>query len=321
MTYRRLSLIGVVLTVAALSAPAEAVQIGTTWSSYNAVIRDDGTDPSRTDAVGDIRADILGSDGLTNTNLRLYETQLNLFDAAFDISQSDPSTLTYAVGACNANEALQPPQWIGTTPYPYYAAKSAIARGLDDSSVAPGPRSPEYNGPLPPTVPGAPDEIYDLQTHVREHNMSTPDALMVAAFAVPEDGDYMIMNFATRRWSNAGSGTNYQSASRIYGPDGKWLGDPASAYFQAAGVAHLVTAGTNASQWEIDPNCYGFTDLHAGDEIYFAQHKNLFTSGGTWWYDGTEVTFDIMRVPEPCTLLLVGLGMAGLMRRRRGAPS
>ena len=66
-----------------------------------------------------------------------------------------------------------------------------------------------------------------------------------------------------------------------------------------------------------------YTELlnFAGDEIYFVHHKNLFTIGGAWYYDGTEVTFDIMYVPEPSTLLLVGLGMAGLMRRRRGAPS
>ena len=294
---------------------------GTTWSSYNAVIRDDGTDPSRTDAVGEVRADIMGSDGTTNAQLRVYETQLGVFDPGFDISQSAGSLSYYdPMPSAIAQEYVQDSGWANgpLSGYYYYMGKSAIPRGDDNKSSYPlGPRKDEAAGPLPPTLPGAPAEIYDLQTHPNRDG----DQLIVTAFIVPEDGTYEILNFAARRWSEAGSGNSYQSSYRIYGPDGLWLGNPASIHFQGAGAAHILTDGTNDSQWQIDSSRYVLKSLAAGDEIYFAHHDNTFTASGPWYYDGTEITFDIRLIPEPSTWLLACLGLVCLVvyvRRRLG---
>lgn len=301
--------------VAGLAASAYGVTAGTSWSSYNTVIRDDGTNAATPDAVGTVKGDILGSDGLTNAELRIYQTDDEFTDVPFDVATPSGAFSNYFATTPSTNDpfsGLGGPGWFSSVRlgFRFYGAKSGIARGTDTRG------GDETDGPLPPTLPGAPADIYDLQFHPE----NSGDQLTVFSFVVPDDGWYEIKNFAGRRWSDR----NGNSGIRIYGPDGLWLGDPTSTFFQGANSAFLTVQGSDTSDWQIDPSSYLLPNLAAGDEIYFALHKNNYVPGGQWSFDGTEITFDVVKSPIPEPLTLVGLMMGGgaltrYLRRRSRA--
>ena len=300
-----------VMALCLVGSVAMAAPIGTSWSSYNLSIRDDGTNPNTPDASGDVKGCILGSDGSTTAMVRLYQTDGGYIgNANFDVDVSDGALSNYFATPPSTNEpfsGLGGPGWYSSTRlgFRYYVAKSDIARGTDTRG------GDETDGPLPPTLPGAPNEIYDFQYHP-ENGRDNP---VVLGFQIPEAGSYEVLNFAARRWSDNGD----NSAVRIFGPDGEWLGDPSSNFFAGVDMGELLLANTDGSDWQIDPASYVLPNLAAGDTIYFVLHRDTFDSDGQWSYDGTELTFDVVKVPEPGVMMLLATGLTAVygLRRRR----
>lgn len=131
-----------------------------------------------------------------------------------------------------------------------YAGKSTIRRGNDSN---------ESNSPSPLGV-------IDLQLH-------PPDdfKLIVAAFTVPESGNYTVSNLGMRRIDPT-SGQTAQlklfNSSRIL----------------------LTTLMATSQSWTLDSSTFNLGALNAGDKIYFA----VDSDGRNWW-DGIETAWTITK--------------------------
>jgi hypothetical protein len=135
----------------------------------------------------------------------------------------------------------------GWDPYPY-AAKSTVGRGSDGG---------EGNTPTPLGV-------FDLQLH-------PPDTehLTVAAFIVPEAGNYSVYDLAVRRVHNEGGPAGYR------------------VFDSAKNLLTHITASTN-QDWVTDPATYNLGALQAGDRIYFATDQEV-----EFGWDATEIIWTI----------------------------
>jgi hypothetical protein len=286
---------------------AQAAPIGTTWLSVNATIRDDGTIAGNPDAVGLVRGDILGSDGFTNAELKFY-TSTDDFGVAEPAIGADPVNFRTSGGAQTDGEldgAGDGPavgwwdEFVQGNPNTFpYVGKSSTDRTLSESDDG--------------TVNGLPG----LRTDVRDITFHAPlntDQLVTIAFVAPEDGLYLVENFAARAVSSAPSQNGRQSVALIDDRDGTDVVDLIVAGGDGMGGS---SGSTRYTKWIISDEAHLF-DLQAGEEIHFGVHHGSFeVDSDNWGLDNTEVAFDITVVPEPATMLLIVGGLAGALRRR-----
>jgi len=136
----------------------------------------------------------------------------------------------------------------GPDTYPY-AAKSTVGRGSDSGEG----NTPALSG------------VFDLQLHPPENNHLT-----VAAFIVPEAGDYSVYDLAVRRVHNEGDLAGYKVFD-----EGKSL------------LAYIVA--TTNQDWVTDPTTYNLGTLAAGDRIYFAVDRE----DANYDWDATEVIWTV----------------------------
>jgi len=134
----------------------------------------------------------------------------------------------------------------GWDAYPY-AAKSAIGRDSSEGNV--------------PTPLG----VFDLQLHPPEN-----DHLTVAAFIVPEAGNYSVYDLAVRRVHNEGDLAGY----RVFDSNKVLL-------------THIV-ASTDRN-WVTDPNTYNLGSRQVDDRIYFATDRE----DANFYWDATEIIWTI----------------------------
>jgi hypothetical protein len=134
--------------------------------------------------------------------------------------------------------------------YPY-AGKSTVGRGSDTG---------ETNAP-------APAGVFDLQLHPPNNGHLT-----VAAFRVPEAGNYVVSNLAVRRVDgNAGQ------TSRLL-------------VFDHLGVQIANLQASSNRAWVTQAGAFTINGLAAGSYIYFAAGRD-----GQYWWDATEVAWTVRR--------------------------
>jgi len=109
--------------------------------------------------------------------------------------------------------------------------------------------------------------VFDLQLHPPNN-----DHLTVAAFLVPENGNYQISNLAARRVDN-----NCCQTIRYY-------------LFNALQVQMSNLQASNNQAWVTDPNTYNLGSLTAGQYIYFGVWRD-----GAWAWDASEISWTVTR--------------------------
>ncbi|MBA7715823.1 hypothetical protein ES703_124881 [subsurface metagenome] len=107
--------------------------------------------------------------------------------------------------------------------------------------------------------------MFDLQLHPPEN-----DHLTVAAFVVPQTGQYSVYDLAVRRVWYEGDLAGY----KVFDEDKNLL-------------AYIVA--TTDQDWVTDPNMYNLGTLQAGDRIYFAVDRE----DANYFWDATEIIWTI----------------------------
>jgi len=147
--------------------------------------------------------------------------------------------------------------------------------------------------------------------------------LGVIAFIAPQDGEYEITNFGARAMqTNTGAPDRAVQSVHI-------IDDRTGTVVLDSIACGGIIEGSRDITWKFSPNTTTM-QLLAGDEIHFAVHAtDTFVAipadpGGTeeFYWDATNVAFDITLIPEPSTLLLaaigfLGVGLVGWRRRKR----
>ncbi len=144
------------------------------------------------------------------------------------------------------------------------------------------------------------------------------NSLGVIAFIAPVAGEYEITNFGARAIQTQGAASDGADQSVHIFDDGGTLLDS---------VAAGGLSGTRDITWKLSTKATPtILNLAAGEEIHFAVHATgTLAVGGAnqeFWWDSTNVAFDITLVPEPSTFLLaaigfLGVGLVGWRRRKR----
>ncbi|GAF75903.1 unnamed protein product, partial [marine sediment metagenome] len=82
----------------------------------------------------------------------------------------------------------------------------------------------------------------------------------------------------------------------------------------------ILDDGNRDLTWKLSPNTTTM-QLLAGEEIHFAVHStDMFAeivADQEFYWDPTNVAFDITLIPEPATMCLLALGGLALLNRRR----
>ena len=220
-------------TSASINISVNPVGIAGVWRSFDVIMQ--ATSPQGTVTDG----------SAVTADLEFYEStnddgvnKVSLFDTYTDGDHAEGFNHAEHIWANTS----------GVDAYPY-AAKSTVARGSD---------SGEANTPPPLGV-------LDLQLHPPDN-----DHLTVAAFVVPQAGNYSVYDLAVRRVWYEGGLAGY----KVFDEDKNLL-------------THIV-ASTD-QDWVTDPNTYNLGTLVAGDRIYFAVDRE----DANFWWDATEITWTI----------------------------
>ena len=139
----------------------------------------------------------------------------------------------------------------------------------------------------------------------------TPEFLIQSSsgrglFAIDVSGDSVLM---TAVISVSTGGPNFVTLGDLI-----WANDPSA---MITGITNFVVSG-------VVPQVIGFGDGLVESDVSFAANSVTIDYTSTDWGDGAFVSFDLVTthsvLPEPGTLALFGLGLAGLglaARRRR----
>jgi len=130
--------------------------------------------------------------------------------------------------------------------YPY-VGKSTVARGSDGG---------ESNTP-------SPTGVFDLQMHTPDN-----DHLAVAAFVVPQTGEYEVSSLAIRRVVGWGSGATLKVFNQ--------------------NKTEVTSLQGTTQAWTTDGTTHNLGTLQAGDKIYFAVDRDTDFIG-----DAMEITWKI----------------------------
>ncbi len=210
----------------------------TIWNSYD-VITQSGT-PQAT--VADISWQKTATVELYESTNNLGVNKGNLF-----------ATFTSGLHPAVFNNVQDYWSAAGGQTYPY-VGKSIVGRGLETEE----------------TNTAAPSGVFDLQLHAPNN-----DHLAVAAFQIPENGNYQVTNLAARRIDG-----NPNQTIRYY-------------VFNAQKIQIASLQATSNQAWVADPNTYALGQLTAGQYIYFGVGRD-----GAYSWDATEISWSIKKI-EP----------------------
>ena len=305
-------MIGIVaasLLIVTMVQPVSATPIPSVWHSYDATIRTVGDGLKRGDIVSDTGvnaelkfytsndflgvAEVSATGGLTG----VHATAPDQSAAADNLQLIVNLTNYWRIPGGNGDffSNLNAAGWSGP-----FVAKDAVVRPSDASEGTP---------------PGGVTGVYDLAFHPPGVTESTAkNNLGVIAFIAPEAGDYDITNFAGRAMVTEGQpGDGADQSVHVF--------DDSGALLDSIAVGGLTGGDhTRDMTWKYSGNTIPTLTLAAGEEIHFAVHATgtlVDATGKEFWWDSTNVSFDITFTPEPATLSLLALGGLAMLKRRR----
>jgi len=299
-------MIGIVAAFLLIVGMAQPVSADPVWHSYDATIR----------AAGDglIRGDIVDANNSINAELKFY-TSADVLGVA-EAAALQGLTGMHKIARTAGLDAPDPYIDFGN----YWALPGGngdLANDLTANSwfVPFVGMDVEPRGGSEGALPGGVTGVSDLAFHpTSTWSYGSPaeeqfeNNTVVIAFVAPFDGEYVITNFGARAMEAGADGTGDRTSVAIIDNGGN--------------ILEMLTAGggnPRNTDWVLSNQTHT-VQLLAGEDIHFAVHSGIFvdvnSSGDEFYWDGTNVAFDI--TPEPSTMfLLVMVGGSLVARRRR----
>ena len=332
---KKLAMIMVVVCLG-LAVSAQATPAMPVWHSYDATIR--------TASGGLIRGDIVDANTSINAQLKFYMSSdvLGVAEAASVTTGGNGLYSTTAPDACKVSggDSLElimdfSNYWRlpgGTGPFAIDLTQAAwfVPFAGKQLTVRPNDGS---QGDLPGGIGTAGER--DLSFHppstwsegdvnVFPDEFKFENHLGVIAFIAPQDGEYEISNFGARAMELIGAvdrdRPNDLADQSVHIIDDR-TGSPVV-------LDSIIAGGLIGSDrditWKLSGNTTTVT-LSAGEEIHFAVHSTApfapIAADQEFYYDATNVAFDITLVPEPATIGLLAMGGIAILvrKKRRGA--
>jgi len=287
--------------------PASAAPV--VWHSYDAVIRD------ADDASGLIRGDI------TNNGIN---AELKFYTSADVLGVVESAALQ---GLTGVHKTARTAGLDAPDPYIDFSNYWALPGGNGDLATDLTADSwfvpfvgmdVEPRGANEGTLPGGVSGVSDLAFHpTSTWSYGAPaeeqfeNNTVVIAFVAPLDGEYEISNFGARAMEVGADGTGDRTTVALIDNSGT--------------ILEMLTAGggnPRDTDWVLSTQTHT-VQLSAGEDIHFAVHSGIFvdvnTTGDEFYWDGTNVAFDITPEPSTTFLLVMGASLVGWRRRRKRA--